>query len=79
MILLLLLVLGAALFHYRFWCRYLCPFGAFLALFNKVALLTRFAPERRFEHCDLGVREEYDLDCIHCNRCLTGKDCGVER
>lgn len=77
MILLLVLTLVATLFHYRFWCRYLCPFGAFLALFNKIALLRRFAPKRRFEHCDLGVREEYDLDCIHCNRCLTGTDCRV--
>jgi polyferredoxin len=79
MILLLVLTLVAALFHYRFWCRYLCPFGAFLALFNKIALLRRLAPTRRFEHCDLGVREEYDIDCIHCNRCLTGTDCRVRK
>ena len=67
-------VLLASLFHYRFWCRYFCPLGAFLALFNKLALLQRLAPKRRFEHCDLGVRDEYDIDCIRCNRCLTGID-----
>ncbi len=71
---LLLLVLVAALFHYRFWCRYFCPFGAFLAFGNKLALLNRLAPKRRFEHCDLGVRDEFDIDCIRCNRCLTGRD-----
>jgi polyferredoxin len=76
---LLALTLAAALFHYRFWCRYLCPFGAFLALSNKIALLRRFAPKRRFEHCDLGVHGELDLDCIHCNRCLTAKDCKVKK
>ena len=35
------LVLVACLFHYRFWCRYLCPMGALLALGNKLALLQR--------------------------------------
>jgi hypothetical protein len=71
--------LAGALFYFRFWCRYFCPFGAFLALSNKLALLQRLAPRRRFEHCDLGVREEYDIDCIRCNRCLTGRDTGVQR
>ena len=73
------LVLVACLFHYRFWCRYLCPMGAFLALGNKLALLQRWAPKRRFEHCDLGVKGEFDLDCIRCNRCLSGTDTHVRR
>ena len=68
------LVLIGALFYYRFWCRYLCPMGALLALGNKFALLQRWAPPRRFNHCDLGVKAEFDMDCIRCNRCLTGKD-----
>jgi polyferredoxin len=68
------LTLGASLIHVRFWCRYLCPLGALLALSNKVALAPRFAPPRRFGHCDLGVRGEFDLDCIRCNRCLGGRD-----
>jgi len=77
MILISALALLGALFYYRFWCRYFCPFGAFLALGNKLALLRRLAPQRRFEHCDLGVRDEYDIDCLHCHRCLTGKDFGL--
>jgi NosR/NirI family nitrous oxide reductase transcriptional regulator len=79
----MLWVLGAsllgALVYFRFWCRYLCPFGAFLALSNKFALLRRFAPKRRFEHCDLGVKEEFDVDCIRCNRCLSGRDTGMRK
>lgn len=71
------LVLVGSLFYVRFWCRYFCPMGAFLALGNKIALLQRFAPKRRFEHCDLGVRAEYDLDCIRCSRCISGKDTRV--
>ena len=66
--------LVGALFYVRFWCRYFCPFGAFLALSNKLALWHRLAPRRRFEHCDLGVRDEFDIDCIRCSRCLTGQD-----
>lgn len=73
------LVLIASLFHYRFWCRYFCPLGAFLALGNKLALLQGLAPKRRFEHCDLGVKGEFDLDCIRCNRCLTAVDTHVRR
>ena len=69
--------LGGALFYVRFWCRYFCPFGAFLALSNKIALLQRLAPQRRFEHCDLGVRDEFDMDCIRCNRCLSARDTHV--
>jgi polyferredoxin len=77
MSLIILSSLIASLFYFRFWCRYFCPFGAFLALSNKIALLQRFAPKRRLEHCDLGVKDEFDIDCIRCNRCLSGKDCGV--
>ena len=73
----ILLSLAASLVYVRFWCRYFCPVGAFLALFNKLALLNRFSPARRFEHCDLGVRDEFDVDCIRCQRCLSGRDYGV--
>jgi polyferredoxin len=74
MLLLIGVVLFGALFYYRFWCRYLCPLGALLALSNKLALLQRLAPKRRFNHCDLGVKEEFDIDCIRCNRCISGTD-----
>ena len=74
----MLLLAGAALlgslFYVRFWCRYFCPLGALLSLTNKVAILERLAPRRRFEHCDLGVKDTFDLDCIRCGRCLTGSD-----
>jgi spermidine synthase len=76
LVLVILVVLGS-LFYVRFWCRYFCPMGAFLALGNKIALLQRLAPKRRFEHCDLGVRGEFDLDCIRCARCLSGTDTRV--
>jgi spermidine synthase len=63
-------VLVASVFYFRFWCRYLCPAGAFLALFNKLSLLRRLAPRPIPAACDLGVRYPQDVDCIRCHRCL---------
>ncbi|MCP4699712.1 MAG: 4Fe-4S binding protein [Gammaproteobacteria bacterium] len=71
--------LTGALFYYRFWFRCFCPLGAFLALGNKSALLHRFTPKRRFKHCDLGVRNEFDVDCIRCSRCITRADIGMRK
>jgi hypothetical protein len=79
MLSLVILVLLGSLFYVRFWCRYFCPLGAFIALGNKIALLHRLAPKRRFEHCDLGVRGEFDLDCIRCSRCISGRDTRLRR
>jgi spermidine synthase len=70
-------VLGAAVIHFRFWCRYFCPVGALLNLGNKLALAGRFGPARRIERCDLGVTHEYDVDCIRCQRCVEGRDLGL--
>jgi predicted membrane-bound spermidine synthase len=67
----------AALVYYRFWCRYFCPVGAFLNLGNKLALLQRLGPMRRFEHCDLGVTDDFDVDCIRCHRCVDAVDVGL--
>ncbi|MFZ5864811.1 MAG: fused MFS/spermidine synthase [Thermodesulfobacteriota bacterium] len=65
-----LVALITSLFYFRFWCRYLCPAGAFLALFNKVRLFRRWAPTPHPADCDLGVSFPGDIDCIRCNRCL---------
>ncbi len=66
-----IMVLAASLFYFRFWCRYLCPAGAFMALFNKIALLKKSAPTPIPARCDLGVAFVGDVDCIRCHRCLT--------
>ncbi len=70
---LIVLVLAASVFWFRFWCRYLCPVGAFFSLFNRIALLSRLARPKTYAHCDLGVRSRFDLDCLQCNRCLARK------
>ena len=63
-----IVVLGA-LFFGRFWCRYLCPVGAFLSLLNHAQLLRRWMPAKRFGKCEFGLSAGDHLDCIHCDRC----------
>ncbi|MBN2307467.1 MAG: 4Fe-4S binding protein [Candidatus Hydrogenedentes bacterium] len=69
-------VMALAILYRRFWCRNLCPAGAFLALLNRANLLGRIpgrvgriVPGTRPAHCDLGVRHARELDCIRCDRC----------
>ena len=47
------------------------------ATVNKVAMAARLGPLRRYERCDLGVQDDYDVDCIRCHRCVTGRDFGL--
>jgi len=61
-------LIGSVVFV-RFWCRYLCPAGAFLALLNGVALLKRFMPAKKFGRCQFGVTGKTQLDCICCDKC----------
>ncbi len=61
-------LIGSVVFV-RFWCRYLCPAGAFLALLNGVALLKRLMPAKKFSRCQFGVTGKTQLDCICCDKC----------
>ena len=64
-----IVVLVLSVIFRRFWCRNLCPAGAFLALLNGVGLARRFMPATKPTRCDMGVRTLHDLDCISCDRC----------
>ncbi len=67
------IVAGAALvgslFYGRFWCRYLCPAGAFLSLLNRIRLLQRWSPPKWFGNCEFGLTTTDHLDCLYCDRC----------
>ena len=63
------IALVGSVFYTRFWCRYLCPAGAFLSLFNKLAILKRYLPTKRFSFCEFGLTPNDQLDCIYCDRC----------
>jgi hypothetical protein len=64
-----IVVIGLSVVFRRFWCRSLCPAGAFLALLNGVKLFRRVVPSTEPKRCDLGVRSVVELDCICCDRC----------
>lgn len=89
-----LAVLGAvtvlSLFVERPWCRYLCPYGALLGLFNKVRLFPIRRRESSCIHCGLcdkacpvGIEVSKgeavrDTRCITCHACVSGAACPVE-
>ncbi|MBI4879752.1 MAG: 4Fe-4S binding protein [Planctomycetes bacterium] len=74
MALLLGLIALFSLLHLRFFCRYLCPAGAFLALFNFLGPLARWARPKSYGRCDLGTKDRWDSGCLQCNRCLWRKE-----
>ncbi|MCX6998319.1 MAG: 4Fe-4S binding protein [Kiritimatiellaeota bacterium] len=69
-LLLALASLALAFIFGRFWCRYLCPAGAFLALIGGLRLLPRrWRPAIKPSCCDYGVRHIGEFDCLCCDRC----------
>jgi hypothetical protein len=62
-------VLAAAVLYGRFWCRYLCPAGAFLSLFNNVIILKKYIPVKWFGRCEYGLSIKDNMDCIYCDKC----------
>jgi predicted membrane-bound spermidine synthase/polyferredoxin/Na+-translocating ferredoxin:NAD+ oxidoreductase RnfG subunit len=63
------IALIGSLFYTRFWCRYLCPAGAFLSLFNNIVILKRYIPAKKFGLCEFGLTGKDQMDCIYCDRC----------
>ncbi|MBU0677943.1 MAG: 4Fe-4S binding protein [Verrucomicrobia bacterium] len=53
----------------RFWCRNICPTGAFLSLLNGAHLLRRLIPPVTHKLCVYGVRRTGEFDCLCCDRC----------
>jgi predicted membrane-bound spermidine synthase/Na+-translocating ferredoxin:NAD+ oxidoreductase RnfG subunit len=63
------IALVGSIFYTRFWCRYLCAVGAFLSLFNNVAILKRHLPAKKFGSCEFGLTGKDQMDCLYCDRC----------
>jgi len=63
------IIVIVALVFPRFWCRCLCPAGAFLALLGSLRLLRRFLPRVQPSRCPYGVRNRAEMDCLQCDRC----------
>lgn len=67
------IVVALSFISNRFWCRNLCPAGAFLALCNGAVLLRRWMPVHYPGYCHLGVTTTAEMDCIRCDRCVVRK------
>lgn len=83
----LALIICLSLFVQRPWCRYICPYGAFLGLFNKIKIFRVFrnkstciSCKKCARECPMGidVHEEEavrSLSCISCMECVGDKVC----
>jgi spermidine synthase len=68
LVIIILAVIGS-IFYRRLWCRYLCPVGAFLSLFNNLIILKKIIPAKIFGRCEFGLTAKDNMDCIYCDRC----------
>lgn len=74
-----ILVVGSILVE-RFWCKYLCPMGALLAIFNKISPLRVHTGSTCVDcglcgsTCGMGIQERPEnirsSECIRCLDCL---------
>ncbi len=74
-----IMIIGSLLVE-RFWCKYLCPMGAILAIFNKLSPLRVHTGGacvdcgRCGSTCGMGIEERPEnirsLECIRCLDCL---------
>ena len=62
----------------RFWCRNLCPTGAFLGWLGSWRPLYRVTPFIKPANCCYGVRRYDDLDCLQCDNCRAAGAAAME-
>lgn len=65
---LLVAVIVFAVISPRFWCKYFCPVGALLSLFNKIAIL-KLSRRQKIISCNHKVKNIRDPECLQCNFC----------
>ena len=75
-IFLLVVVVIAAIFIFRGFCRFICPLGAFYSFFNGVSILGMKVDHEKCNHCNacvvhckMDVKKVGDRECIQCGEC----------
>jgi len=78
-LLILFLVLG--IYYHRFFCRVVCPLGAFYGLFNKISFFRYKVADNCKDcgscsrQCKMGIEPNVDpnsSECIRCGDCIKG-------
>jgi len=75
---LLMVALIGGLIVSRFWCRYLCPLGALLSVFNKFSIFALHRDKTTCTNCGKYPREciqhthPETSDCVMCGDCAQG-------
>ncbi len=75
---LLVLIVVASIFFFRFFCRFLCPLGALYGFFCKIAMLGVKLDKNKCTDCGLcigvckmDIKRVGDHECIHCGACIS--------
>lgn len=73
----LVVIMVACVFMYRFFCRFICPLGALYSLFNKIALFGITYDKsscidcgKCVTHCKMDIHHVGDRECINCGECI---------
>lgn len=71
-------IIAAAIFIYRFFCRFICPLGAIYGFFNRFALIGVKVDKDNctdcglcVSHCKMDVKRVGDHECINCGECIS--------
>ncbi len=75
--LLMISLVVACVFAFRFFCRFVCPLGALYGLFNRFSFFgIRLEQEKCvgcnlcIKHCKMDIRHVGDAECISCGECV---------
>ena len=75
--LLMVSILVASVFIFRFFCRFLCPLGALYGLFNRISLIGVKVDKAGctdcgicVNHCKMDIKHVGDQECISCGECI---------
>lgn len=84
------ITLAASLFVARPWCKYACPYGALLGIFNKIRIFsirrdtgTCIDCKRCDRACPMNItvsaaKNVRDVQCISCLECTSARSCPVD-
>ena len=75
--LLMVSIIVACVFIFRFFCRFLCPLGALYGLFNKISFFGIKLDKPKcidcgkcISKCKMDIRHVGDMECISCGECI---------